>query len=127
MHLVDHARAYIEASYKRPLPDRLLRSLLAAILPHRGRFRLALRAAQLGKPLAGALRACPPSASAWRHARARAGAPAGGRADRRAFRLPAGAARKARVALLVGCAQPVLKPSINAATSASSTGSASRW
>ena len=30
MHLVDHARAYIEATYTRPWHDRLLRSLLAA-------------------------------------------------------------------------------------------------
>src|SRR5690242_10298773 len=33
MHLVDHARDYIESTYKRPLPDRMLRSLLARVLP----------------------------------------------------------------------------------------------
>src|SRR6202050_982770 len=41
MHLVDHARAYIEASYKRPLVDRALRSVLARTLPYPQRFRLA--------------------------------------------------------------------------------------
>jgi len=117
MHLVDHARAYIEASYKRPLPDRLLRSLLAAILPHRGRFRLALRAAQLGKPLAGALRRLPAFGErlAAMLELAPARLPAAAPTDAPSV-FPAGAARKARVALLVGCAQPVLKPSINAAT-----------
>src|SRR5262249_25695630 len=35
MHLVDHARAHIEQTYARPLPDRLLRGLLAKVLPSR--------------------------------------------------------------------------------------------
>src|SRR5450432_412722 len=39
MHLVDHARAYIEATYKRPLGDRLLRAVLARVLPSRNLFR----------------------------------------------------------------------------------------
>ena len=45
MHLVDHAREYIERTYRRPLPERALRAALAAVLPYPGRFRLALRAA----------------------------------------------------------------------------------
>lgn len=32
MHLVDHARAHIEASYRRPAPERLLRAMLAQVL-----------------------------------------------------------------------------------------------
>src|SRR6185295_3854223 len=52
MHLVDHARTHIAATYTRPLPDRLLRLLLLFVLPHNGRLRLALRAAQLARPLA---------------------------------------------------------------------------
>src|SRR5262245_60241587 len=57
MHLVDHARAHIETTYRRPLMDRTLRALLAAVLPYPGRFRLALVAARLGKPLAPLLTA----------------------------------------------------------------------
>ena len=53
MHLVDHARSHIEKTYTRPLVDRLLRALLARVLPHNGRLRLALGAARLGKPFAG--------------------------------------------------------------------------
>src|SRR3546814_15602611 len=49
MHLVDHARARIEETYRRPLPDRLLRALLAFVLPHPRRFRLALLGAVLAK------------------------------------------------------------------------------
>ncbi len=53
MHLVDHARIHIERTYKRPLQDRLLRSVLQAILPKPGRFRLAIAAAFYGRPFAG--------------------------------------------------------------------------
>ncbi|MGB0353322.1 MAG: 4Fe-4S dicluster domain-containing protein, partial [Paracoccaceae bacterium] len=40
MHLVDHARAHIERTYKRPFMDRVLRFALAKILPYPTRFRL---------------------------------------------------------------------------------------
>ncbi|SEC27230.1 glycolate oxidase iron-sulfur subunit [Rhizobiales bacterium GAS191] len=117
MHLVDHARAYIEKSFRRPLGDRFLRAVLAAILPYPGRFRLALKAAKLGKPLKKFLRAIPSLGE-------RLGAmlelapdmlpapPAAGGPTV----FPATGPRKARVALLGGCAQKVLQPSINAAT-----------
>src|SRR5712671_4083916 len=52
MHLVDHARAHIEQTYRRPPVDRLLRTILARVLPHNSRFRRALGAARLGKPFA---------------------------------------------------------------------------
>src|SRR6186713_3629476 len=39
MHLVDHARAHIEETYPRPWPDRLIRDMLARVLPYNGRFR----------------------------------------------------------------------------------------
>jgi glycolate oxidase iron-sulfur subunit len=50
MHLVDHARAHIEKTHQRSVPDRLMRSLLAAILPYPERFRFALAAAFLARP-----------------------------------------------------------------------------
>src|SRR5688500_15171625 len=46
MHLVDHARAHIEATYTRPPLDRMMRALLAWVIPHNRRFRLALHAAR---------------------------------------------------------------------------------
>jgi glycolate oxidase iron-sulfur subunit len=52
MHLVDHARAYIEDNYKRPLSDRALRWVLARILPYPMRFRVALLGAKMGRPFA---------------------------------------------------------------------------
>src|ERR1700754_1947654 len=62
MHLVDHARAYIEQRYRRPLRERALCGLLAWVLPHPKRFRLALKLARLTRPLArlGALVGGPP-------------------------------------------------------------------
>src|SRR5579862_1560439 len=53
MHLVDHARTYIEATYRRPWHDRALRALLAWTLPNPRRMRLSLLAARLTKPFAG--------------------------------------------------------------------------
>src|SRR3954449_11394960 len=52
MHLVDHARAHIEKTYRRPPMSRLTRTVLAAVLPYPGRFRAALRLASLGRPFA---------------------------------------------------------------------------
>jgi glycolate oxidase iron-sulfur subunit len=61
MHLVDHARAYIEDSYTRPWHDRALRAVLARVLPKPGLFRAALIAARLARPLAALLpRSAPP-------------------------------------------------------------------
>src|SRR5947208_16673698 len=51
-HLVDHARAHIEETYRRPWPDRAVRAVLLGVLPDNRRFRQALRAAGLAKPLA---------------------------------------------------------------------------
>src|ERR1700723_3380702 len=51
MHLVDHARAYIEATYQRPLADRMLRGALSRIIPSRDLFRAALLLARVGRPL----------------------------------------------------------------------------
>jgi glycolate oxidase iron-sulfur subunit len=111
MHLVDHTRAHIERTYARPLPDRLLRRFLGAVLPRPGRFRLVLLAALAVRPFAG-----------WLGGRLGAmlrlmprRLPAPSPVDRpRVF--PAEGARRRRVALLTGCAQQVLAPRINEAT-----------
>ncbi len=114
MHLVDHARSHIEKTYTRPPVERLLRALLARVLPHNGRLRLALGAARLGKPFAGLFAALglAPVAAMLGLAPARLPAAAAGR-GRRLFR--AQAPRRGRVALLDGCVGPVIAPAINAA------------
>src|SRR5262245_43201302 len=50
MHLVDHARAVIEKGYRRPRRERLMRALLARVLPDNRRLRLALWLAVFAKP-----------------------------------------------------------------------------
>jgi glycolate oxidase iron-sulfur subunit len=117
MHLVDHARTYIEQTYRRPPAERLLRAALARVLPRPGRLRLALRAAKLARPFAGLI---PAGGQTGRRLRAMlslapASLPAPGPAERPGVH-PAIGERRARVALLAGCAQQVLAPDINTAT-----------
>jgi glycolate oxidase iron-sulfur subunit len=111
MHLVDHARAHIQKTYKRPLMDRLTRRMLGLILPYPSRFRLALLGARVAKPFAGLF----PKRFHAMFAMAPAALPARGTSDRPAIH-PAQGTRRMRVALLTGCAQRVLDPAINEAT-----------
>jgi glycolate oxidase iron-sulfur subunit len=113
MHMVDHARVHVEQTYRRPPLNRMLRAMLAAILPDNGRFRAALTLAGLAKPLAPLLAAVglKPIAAMLQLAPLRL--PALGVTAGRAF--PAEGKRKGRVALMAGCVTPVIGPSINAA------------
>jgi glycolate oxidase iron-sulfur subunit len=111
MHLIDHSRVYVEKTYSRVFGDRLLRMLLALVLPNPMIFRLSLIGAKLMQPfkalmpgrLKGMIAMAPdkiPSPSS--------------------FDVPqvfkAIGEKKLRVALMTGCAQKVLRPSINEAT-----------
>jgi glycolate oxidase iron-sulfur subunit len=112
MHLIDHARAYIEDRYRRPWRERLLRGLLARVLPYPERFRLALALARLVRPAAPLVERVPalrPLAAMLALAPRRAAA------RPRAVQPPL-PARKGRIALLQGCAEPVLRPQIREAT-----------
>ena len=113
MHLVDHARAHIEQTFRRPAPERLLRALLARVLPDARLFRLALMGAQLAKPVAPLLErlGLAPLAAMLRLAPARLPR----RDQPAAATKSAGAQPHRRVALLSGCVASVLAPQINAA------------
>jgi glycolate oxidase iron-sulfur subunit len=117
MHLVDHARRHIEETYSRPAPERALRRLLSALLPYPGRFRLALLGAVLARPLARFIPGRTMLAARLRAmlTLAPASLPAPSALDRPGVH-PAEGPRRGRVALLTGCAQQVLAPSINEAT-----------
>jgi glycolate oxidase iron-sulfur subunit len=116
MHLVDHARAHIEDTHARPLHDRLVRTLIAKVLPYPARFRLAMRAALLAKPLRPLVAALPRVGNrlAAMLDLAPASLPRRSAADRLG-RFPASGMRHARIAMLTGCAQSVLAPGLNAA------------
>ncbi|SON54599.1 Lactate utilization protein A [Hartmannibacter diazotrophicus] len=117
MHLVDHARVHIARTYRRPAGDRYVRKMLAMVLPHPGRFRLALAAARLGSPFAGLLGSMGETGKrlagmlvlAPKALPKRVGPKPG------TVTMAEGVCRS-RVALLSGCAQSVLDPGINAAT-----------
>jgi glycolate oxidase iron-sulfur subunit len=125
MHLVDHARAHIEDTYRRPLSERLLRSVLAHVMPYPRRLQLALAAARLAKPLSPLADAlglkrvaallqlapwrrphAPPAAQIFRPEPMKGRAMAGSKASLRP---------KTRVALLAGCVNDVMAPELNAA------------
>jgi glycolate oxidase iron-sulfur subunit len=114
MHLVDEARVHIENTYRRPPFDRLIRDLLAFIMPKPALFRAILQLSRFGrplrslaaafdfKPMAAMLDLIPPQ-SPQPELIGKPGI------------YPAAGTRRARVALLRGCVQSVLQPSINEA------------
>jgi glycolate oxidase iron-sulfur subunit len=120
MHLVDQARVRIEQQYTRPLSDRLLRRVLAVVLPRAKLFRLSLVLARIGRLIAPLLPAAASQGNPSFLSKIKAMlalAP---------VRLPlrpepagrihrAQGTRRGRVVLLQGCAQQVLAPEINAA------------
>ena len=112
MHLVDHARDYIEQKYKRPMSDRLLRWVLSRILPYPMRFRIALLSAKIGRPFARFM----PDARlrAMLEIAPKIIPPVSRNDDPQTFapKVP----RKKRVALMTGCAQKALNTDINDAT-----------
>lgn len=111
MHLVDHARAHIQETYTRPLPERMLRRILAIVLPRPYVFRFALLGAMLGRPfkrlMPGRLKGLVAMAPSF--------VPSPSPVDRPQV-FPAQGERRMRVALMNGCAQKVLDPKINEAT-----------
>ena len=114
MHLVDHAREHIENTYKRPLFDRILRGLLARVLTDPGLFRLAVVGGLVARPFAPVLRAAGLRrlAAMLKLTPRRKPAPP---SERTGKVYPALGLRRGRVALLSGCINPVLAPSIDEA------------
>lgn len=116
MHLADHGRAYIGKHYERPLLDKLIRKVLQIVLPNPKLLRTSLSLARLARPLAGLFK----GSSALK--------PLGAMLELAPKSIPAATPtctpgafapkgeKAARVALLAGCAQPVLNPGINEAT-----------
>jgi glycolate oxidase iron-sulfur subunit len=121
MHLVDQARVRIERDYSRPLVEQALRKVLALVLPRPDLFRYSMWLARLGRPFARLLPASPAgSITPTLFSRIKAMlALAPGRlpppGPQAGSVFPAQGEKRARVALLQGCAQQVLAPRINQA------------
>ena len=123
MHLVDHGRHHIERRYTRALPDRLLRGLLAVLMPRPALFRSMVLLGRLAKPLAALLPSTsrdPGGATFFRRLRAMIDALpdriAGPSPVDRPQTFAAVGPRRKRVALMPGCGQQVLAPEVNEAT-----------
>ena len=112
MHLVDHARNYIEKNYKRSFYDRLVRGILSRILPNPTYFWIVGRLALLAKPLQfifpqkirEMIKFMPVSF------------PKKTLSKMRVYKTVKKKTPIARVALLTGCVQKVISPQINEAT-----------
>ncbi len=104
--LVDEARAHIQTHYRRPFGDKMLRWLIATVLPRPALVRGGLFLARLFGPLAGAL---PGRLGAM--ARMGAAAPHAQAPEPVRVILP----NARRVAIMPGCAQAALNPAIDAA------------
>jgi len=120
--IIDKGRAYVEEHYRRPVREGLLRATLAAILPYRGRFRVALVLAALAQPLAGTferIASLRPLAVLLRLGeRAKSRRRAVRRSSRQAAHLSPQRPRATglRVGLAQGCVEPALDPEIQAAS-----------
>jgi len=107
--LISPYRAVVQEKLPRTMAERLRRWMAAMTIPYPGRFRLALLGAKLGKMV----RPLVPSALRPMLELAPDSVPPAVTLPRV---TPAQGERRARVALLAGCAQQVLEPDINVAT-----------
>jgi glycolate oxidase iron-sulfur subunit len=98
--LVDASRTHIQTRYRRPASDRLLRWLIAKVLPRPGWMRVGLAFAPLGRLLPGRLGAM--ARMSAKQKRRRSAAPV--------TPMPT---MTRRVAVMPGCAQAVLAPEID--------------
>lgn len=111
MRLIDHARTHASRTHDRPLAERTLRLLLSIALPRPRILRALLIAGWFLRPVSGlmpgrlkvALKMTPKSipSPSW--------------VDRPQV-FPARGPKRKRMAIMTGCAQKVLRPSINEAT-----------
>lgn len=107
--LVTPFRAWAEDKRERTLMDRLTRAMALQTLPYPNRFRLAAMTGKLAKPFSGLLPAKIRAMLELLPSQLPEGKPM-------PELIPARGTRRARVALLAGCAQQVLEPDINWAT-----------
>jgi glycolate oxidase iron-sulfur subunit len=113
MHLVDYARVRIEQTASRPLHSRVTRHLIQAVIPHPRRFRTALILAAFAKPFKGLLAKFGFKEMAAMVGMAPTLTPRGATYGGPGVFPGQSGGRRARVALLSGCAQQVLRPQIN--------------
>ena len=111
--LIETTRAAVEDEYARPIPDRILRTLLFHVLPYPRRMRAAVRLAPLGRglPLPKRIRPLVELAPSWNIPRN------GAREDVKLQGVTTLSGRsRGRVGVLTGCVQAAVFPDVNEAT-----------
>jgi glycolate oxidase iron-sulfur subunit len=111
MHLIDHGRNHVEATYKRPLFDRLMRNVLSYTLPKPNIFLLFVILIKIIKPFSflfpsfikNSFNLMPNKIPLKK-------------IKNKKVHLSVGKKTIARVALLTGCVQRVISPEINEST-----------
>jgi len=111
MHLIDHGRNHVEKTYKRPLLDRVMRSILSKTLPNPKIFMVLVLSSKIIKPfsfllpkfLKNSLSLLPDKIPAKT-------------IKTQKIYSPQKKKTVARVALLTGCVQRVISPEINEST-----------
>jgi glycolate oxidase iron-sulfur subunit len=109
--LIEHGRAHMEAHYRRPVGERLLRWAIPHVLTRPRHLSAALALGRLTRPLEPLLEALKLSSLAALLRLVPAAAPATSRPGV----YPAEGRERGRVALLQGCVEPAMAPSIRAA------------
>ena len=110
-HLVDIGRRWVQQTYKRPIPEKIFRFVLAWLLPYPKRFRLAMLGAGMLRLLAKIFNGPLATLAALTPDKIEPPSPT----ETASTYLPNGKI-KGRVGLLAGCVQQVLIPEINMAT-----------
>jgi glycolate oxidase iron-sulfur subunit len=111
MHLIDRARVRIEKTRRRPFLEQMMRTFITHVLPSPTLFRWSLIVAWVMRPLRFAFPKRLKAMLGLTPSTLASSSPV----DRPQV-FPAIGKKKKRVALLAGCAQQVLRPSINEAT-----------
>ncbi len=111
-HLIEIGRDRLDSQVKRPLMDRLMRRMLAHVIPHAGRFRLMIRLAKIGSLFAPVM----PGRIKAALAKLPQHLPGFDRIGGRTMSFKPRGSETRHVILLAGCAQRALDPAINAST-----------
>ena len=115
-HLLDIGREKLDSLVPRQATDKLMRRMLAAIIPHAGKFQAMMRLANLGRPLSFIMPQMMRAALQKLPRKMPGLDPVGSQTETFAVSSSAGKAPVKRVILLAGCAQRALDPEINAST-----------
>ena len=115
-HLLDIGREKLDSLVPRHATDKLMRRMLAAIIPHAAKFQAMTRLANLGRPLSFIMPQMMRAALEKLPRKMPGLGPVGIQTETFAVSSSAGKAPVKRVILLAGCAQRALDPEINAST-----------